>query len=88
MFSIRKKGGLHANVWKDFIDTDTGVARRDELIAEAPKATRQLRPLLFQSDDAKEYINENTVFTSGETVQEENVEETQEAEAINGEFSL
>jgi len=38
-----KKGGLHSNERKDFIDTATGIERRDDKIFEAPKATRQLR---------------------------------------------
>ena len=89
-FLTGKKGGLHSNVRKDFIDTAKGIERRDDKIFEAPKATRQLRSLLLQRDDEKEHVTGDTVFTSGETVQEtvENVEETQVAEATNGEFTL
>ena len=70
---------------------ETRIERRDDKNFEAPKATRPLRSLLLQRhEDEKEHITTDTVFTSGETVQEtmENVEERQVAEATNGEFSL
>jgi len=69
---------------------ETRIERRDDKNFEAPKATRQLRSLLLQKDDEKEHVTGDTVFTSGEMVQEtvENVEETQVAEATNGEFTL
>ena len=34
---------MHANVRKDFIDTETGIVRRYDNILEAPKATREIR---------------------------------------------
>ena len=45
MFLSGKKGGLHANVRKDFMDTETGIVRRDNNILEAPNATREIRKL-------------------------------------------
>jgi len=44
-FLSGKKGGLHANVRKDFMDTETGIVRRDDKILEAPKVTREIRKL-------------------------------------------
>ncbi len=55
---------------KDFIDTAKGIERRDDKIFEAPKVTRQLRSLLLQRDDEEEHVTRDTVFTSGETVQD------------------
>ena len=59
-FLTGKKGGLHSNVRKDFIDTATGIERRDDKIFEAPRATRQLRSLLLQRDDEKEHVTGDT----------------------------
>ncbi len=39
------KGELHANVQKDFMDTETGIVRRDYNTLEAPKATREIRKI-------------------------------------------
>ena len=44
-FSSGKKGRLHANIRKDFMETATGIARRDYKIVEAPKATKDIRNL-------------------------------------------
>jgi len=38
-----KKGGLHPNVRKDFVYTETVIVRRYDNISEAPKATREIR---------------------------------------------
>ena len=42
-FFSGKKGGLHANVREDFMDTETGIVWRDDNILEVPKATREIR---------------------------------------------
>jgi len=42
-FISGKKGGLHANIRKDFKDTETGILRRYDNILKAPKATREIR---------------------------------------------
>ena len=44
-FLSGKKGGLHANVRKDFTDTEPGIVRRYNNILEAPKTTREIRKL-------------------------------------------
>jgi len=36
---------LHANVRKDFMDTETSIVSRDDNILEASKATKEIRKL-------------------------------------------